>query len=658
MFKNLLIVNRGEIACRIIKTAKRLGITCFTLASDADKNALHTQMSDHTIRLYGNEALETYLDQDKIIDLAKKYSINAVHPGYGFLSENANFARACGDEGITFIGPDPKTIEDMGSKAQAKRIMQQSGIKTIPGYQGEDQTDSRLVTECQTIGFPVIIKPSAGGGGKGMRIVNSVDDIKQQLTAIRREAKNSFGDDHLILEKYITSPRHIEVQIFGDKHGNIVHLFERECSLQRRYQKIIEEAPCANLSDDIRNQIYATAIQAAKNVNYIGAGTVEFLYDESNNDFYFMEMNTRLQVEHPVTEMITSIDLVEWQTRIALGEKLPLYQADIHKTGHAIEARLYAENPSNEFLPSTGKISYLHFPAENQHCRIDHGIQAQDTISIYYDPMVAKIISYGSNRDEAINFIHTALNNSHIEGVKSNLNFLSNIVKNDAFKSNHIDTQFIDKNIEKLIASEANPEHIPLLFASFIHLYKNNTGKMPWQTNDSWRLNHNAEEVLSLIWQDKTYQIKITHHKNSYLIETPFGRSEISGHINQQEVILHLDSKETHHAHLINHTSPCFFVYDDKQFIFHLINFYENLELSGTETGDPVAPMPGKVIEVLVADGNSVNVGDPLMILEAMKMEHVIKADRNGVVKRIMFKINDLVQEGDILVHIDIAEAS
>ena len=451
MPRKILIANRGEIACRIARTARRMDIGTVSVHSEADKDALHVQNTDETVCIGGTHARDSYLNIDSILDAARQTGADAIHPGYGFLSENGEFARRCGEAGLVFIGPPPSAIQTMGSKSRAKALMERADVPLVPGYHGDDQAPQRLEREADRIGYPLLIKASAGGGGKGMRRVDDADAFEAALQSCKREAEKAFGNDHVLLEKYIQHPRHIEIQIFADAHDNFVHLFERDCSVQRRHQKVIEEAPAPGMIAERRLAMGAAAIRAAKAVGYIGAGTVEFIVEPDGN-FYFMEMNTRLQVEHPVTEMITGVDLVEWQIRVARGEGLPLAQEQLGIRGHAIEARIYAENPAKHFFPSTGPLNVLKLPDDVQGVRVDSGVQQGDVVSPYYDPMLAKLIAWGEDRNEAIDRLIRGLQACRIEGIHSNVGFLTRLAECPSFRHANLDTNLIERERAFLFA--------------------------------------------------------------------------------------------------------------------------------------------------------------------------------------------------------------
>ncbi|MCW8997807.1 MAG: acetyl-CoA carboxylase biotin carboxylase subunit, partial [Kangiellaceae bacterium] len=492
----LLIANRGEIACRIIRTAQRMGIECVAVYSDADKNAQHVKLADEAWYIGESPAKDSYLKADTILEIAKKSGANGIHPGYGFLSENAEFAQKCSDNNVIFVGPPVGAIEAMGSKSEAKSIMQNAGVPLVQGYHGDDQSESLLQQEADKIGYPLLIKATAGGGGKGMRVVESSSDFIDALNSCKREAISSFGDDQVLIEKYLTKPRHVEIQVFADNQGNAVHLFERDCSVQRRHQKVIEEAPAPGLTSETREAMGQVAIKAAQAIGYSGAGTVEFLYDEDGS-FYFMEMNTRLQVEHPVTEMITGLDLVEWQITVANGLDLPLLQDQLSINGHAFEARIYAEDPNNDFLPATGNISYMGLPVTNANVRVDSGIVSGDTVSVYYDPMIAKLIVWDKDRNSALARLRGALSDFHVAGLTTNIEFLHQLASNDAFIKADLDTHFLDKHGEELTTADQSLSNDILAVASLFVMLRQSEAHTadgedpysPWNTTSGWRLN-------------------------------------------------------------------------------------------------------------------------------------------------------------------------
>ena len=508
MFEKILIANRGEIACRVIKTARKLGIRSVAVYSDADRNALHVTMADEAVYIGAAPSRDSYLVGDKIIAAAKQTGAQAIHPGYGFLSENASFCRQCGNENIVFIGPPPESIEAMGSKAAAKTLMEAANVPLVPGYHGKDQSPALLKKSADDMGYPVLLKAVAGGGGKGMRQVWSAAEFDDALAAAKREASSSFGNDDMLVEKYLTRPRHVEVQVFCDSHGDGVYLFERDCSIQRRHQKVIEEAPAPNMPDGLREKMGEAAVRAAQAINYVGAGTVEFLLDEDGS-FYFMEMNTRLQVEHPVTEMITREDLVEWQLRVASGQPLPKSQQQLTITGHAFEARVYAEDPDNDFLPVTGNLHFLRPPAESAHVRVDTGVIQGDDVSIYYDPMIAKLIVWDENRDRALARLARALSEYRIRGVVTNIPFLYNLATSEPFKQVELDTGFIEKHRQAIFreTSDKADQLIPLACLFLMlerqrlarHAHANCDTNSPWNAVNGWRLNAPAAHPVEII---------------------------------------------------------------------------------------------------------------------------------------------------------------
>mgnify|MGYP003115248036 CR=1 FL=1 len=598
MISKLLIANRGEIACRIIRTARDMGIATVAVYSDADARALHVRSADEAVHIGPSPAAESYLVGEKIIAAAKQTGAQAIHPGYGFLSENAGFAQAVIDAGLIWVGPKPSSIEAMGLKDAAKRLMRAAGVPVTPGYEGEDQSVKRLKSEADAIGYPVLIKAVAGGGGKGMRKVDSAEDFLSSLESCRREAKASFGNDDVILEKWITSPRHIEVQVFGDSRGNVVHLFERDCSLQRRHQKVIEEAPAPGMDEATRQDICAAAVRAAKAVDYESAGTIEFIADASEglraDRIFFMEMNTRLQVEHPVTEEITGVDLVEWQLRVASGEPIPLKQEELSINGHAIEARLYAEDPNGGFLPSTGRLDHFDLGTEG---RIETGVEEGDIISPFYDPMVAKLVVWGESRSEAIDQLADIAESVEIWPVKTNAAFIANCLREADFEGANLDTGFIAAKIETLVSSDEAGDAIWQSAADFVALADTE------QNEDlPIGLRLNAPSVLGAT----------LHHRG----ETRFisaaratTAADATGFVDPKHAVVFAGGQS---------------------FVFERQSRGSGAAAAGG--GAILAPMPGKVIAVDVADGDTVTAGQRLMVLEAMKMEHALTAPFGGTV--------------------------
>ena len=636
--KRLLIANRGEIACRIIGTAKTMGIETITLYSDADYQSLHVQMADITVNIGPAPATESYLDVNKIMAAALENKADAIHPGYGFLSENTQLATACQNNNILFIGPDAYAIQTMGSKSQAKALMSKANVPLVPGYHGEDQTNDTLISEARQVGFPLLIKAVYGGGGKGMRVVESEETLLEGLDSARREAQNAFGNNALLLERFVTSARHVEVQIFFDHHGNGVYLFDRDCSLQRRHQKVIEEAPAPGLSDSLRKTMGEAAVAAGAAINYRGAGTVEFLLEGEH--FYFMEMNTRLQVEHPVTEMVTGIDLVQWQLLIAAGESLPVSQEQLVCQGHAIEARIYAEDPYHDFLPASGRILSLDWPDISQHLRVDAGIQQGDSITSHYDPMVAKMIAYGETRQEAIKQLTSGLQQYQQAGVADNRDFLIHLLKQPDFMSAELTTHFVEQHpFDELSFMQQRQ----LLIAAALYQLHINGGSRIMSTNLT------SDSVVTLYLDNKAVRISIRKKGDSYQLIFPDGHSLASGHWYRKT------KGHTGTVSIQNKPVPCRTVpLPGQRLKVFLPDCSYELGLPGYNSGTAsngglTAPMNGTVTKVLVAEGESVEEGASLMIVEAMKMEHCIKAPDAGIVADILFHSGDRVEAGTTL---------
>jgi len=656
MFSKVLIANRGEIACRIISTLKRLGIKSVAVYSKPDLRAKHVRMADEAYSLGGFKSQESYLDIDKIINIAKKNNIDAIHPGYGFLSENYLFVEACEKNNIKFIGPKVEAIKIMGQKLESKNLLSKYNIPVIPGYSGDNQDEEFLLKQAVEIGFPVLIKASSGGGGKGMRLCVNKNNFIKDLQAAKREAKASFSNDIVILEKYISNPRHIEVQILFDNYKNGLYLFERDCSIQRRHQKVIEEAPFELFTDELRAQIGNTALEIGKAVDYRNAGTVEFLLD-SENKFYFMEMNTRLQVEHPVTEMITGIDLVELQLKVANDKKLEIEQKDPKIKGHAIEARLYAEDVNNNFMPAIGKIDFLKFPNNNiDEIRIDSGIDLHDDISMYYDPMLAKIITFGSNRSQAINKMQQALNSINILGVKNNIEFLKNIISNKNFAANKIDTSFIDSEIKNLVNKnkefDSNTQIALFLAVYYEYLIKYKNNKLfSWNSLGRFRLNYTDPFVFNFKYDNQEYLIYLNDSKSIITFDNKEYSLDLID-FDKTNISLEID-KILFKAVVAEHDSSVCVFFDGIQYIFEYLS-YNALEQNLQELSNSVvSPMPGTITSVKVKKGTEIKEGVDLLTLEAMKIEHTIKAVKSGVISAVFFKEGDIVAEGDELLVVD-----
>ena len=638
VFRKILIANRGEIACRVIRTARRLGIRTVAVYSDADRDALHVKQADEARRSGPPPVAESYLDIEAILAAAKATGAQAVHPGYGFLAENEDFAAACKKAGVVFIGPTPEAIAAMGDKSAAKRLMEKAGVPLVPGYHGENQDAAFLEKEAARIGFPVLIKPSAGGGGKGMRVVSEKAAFSAALEGAQREAKSSFGDARVLIERYLDRPRHIEMQVFGDAQGNVLHLFERDCSVQRRHQKVIEEAPAPGFSK--RNEMAVAAVAAAQAIQYTGAGTVEFIAEQDGR-FYFMEMNTRLQVEHPVTEMITGLDLVELQLRVAAGEPLPFTQDALRVNGHAIEARIYAEDPERDFLPSIGKLAHLRFP---EGARIDTGVAEGDEISPWYDPMIAKLIVHADTRAAALAKMASALRGTHIVGPATNVEFLLRICESKAFTGGEIDTGLIERHRAELLRPQGAVPAEVLAAAALAELAheekmaaegaaRSSDPFSPWHEVDGWRLNEESHHDLVFAGGDAEHRVRVAFRDDGRHVEID-GRA-----VEACKAPVVRDGRNWHVFH------------DGTRWTLTL---KDDLPDMGAEAaGTLAAPMPGRVIKLLVKEGASVTKGQPLLILEAMKMEHTIAAPADGTVKQIHYGEGDQVLEGAELLRVE-----
>jgi 3-methylcrotonyl-CoA carboxylase alpha subunit len=652
MMKTLLIANRGEIACRVARTARTMGIRTVAVFSDADAGALHVESCDAAVPIGPAPAAESYLRGDKIIEAARASGADAVHPGYGFLSENAGFAEACAEAGITFVGPPASAIQAMGSKAEAKALMEGAGVPLVPGYHGAGQDLPTLMAAADRIGFPVLLKASAGGGGRGMRVVEAPGDLEAAIGSAKRESAAAFGDDRLLIEKYLTRPRHIEVQVFADTHGDVVHLFERDCSVQRRHQKVLEEAPAPDLDPAIRATMGEAAVAAAKAIGYVGAGTVEFIMDATG--FYFMEMNTRLQVEHPVTELITGLDLVEWQLLVAGGERLPLSQGDIVESGHAFEARLYAEDPL-DFRPQTGRIGHLRFPGEP--ARVDTGVRQGDTVSIHYDPMIAKLIVHGRDRAEALGRLSTALAATEVGGLVTNQPFLSRLAAHPDFAAGDVHTGFIDLHAAALIPESVGVSARTLALVSLAtlarrsnqaraHAVASGDPTSPWHDVTGWRVNEAAIQTLVLDLSGERSTVQLRANTTGYEMMAPVAGPMIEGGINAAgRLVATVDGAAVSLGLAFEGDIITLFGPDGPV----VATCIDPLDAAGdmeADGGRLTAPMPGKIVSVHVNDGAFVTRGTPLLVLEAMKMEHTIAAPSDGTVVVIRYKAGDLVEEG------------
>lgn len=646
MFKKILIANRGEIACRIIKTARSMGIHTVAIYSSVDKDSLHVRSADSAYCVGDAPAKDSYLNITNIIRIAKECHAQAIHPGYGFLSENPEFARACNKAGIVFIGPSVEAMEAMASKQLAKQLLEKTNVPLTPGYHGKEQAEEELLTEAKKIGFPILLKAANGGGGKGMRAVYQESDFSAALAGAKRESMASFGDDTMIIEKLVLNPRHVEVQIMADNHGNVVHLFERDCSIQRRHQKIIEEAPAPNLSVSLRKKLAEAACEVARSIKYRGAGTVEFLV-EGSDQFYFMEMNTRLQVEHPVTEMITGLDLVAWQLKIAADEPLPLPQDQIKSHGHAIECRIYAEDPYHDFIPSIGQVQFLEEPF-GEGIRIDTGVQRESYITMYYDPMISKLIVWGANREEALSRLEQALSNYFIGGLKTNIPFLQTICRNHNFRNAELSTDFLSK--ENIQLPTVDKELALIMTVGFDYLNILNTLSDPllketfaWQSQISshwiWRYKDQDEVIDVFITPISNHYFKIhlfnqEHFINAYLIGNK----------------LRIETKLQNYHATVDNKKLLLTLYTSQGQITMERFSWENLGTSSTgHKGQLTAPMPATVVAILKNIGEKVKAGERLIVLEAMKMEHTIHAPTDGILSDIFYTVGAQVNEGEEL---------
>lgn len=667
MFDKILIANRGEIACRIIRTARRLGIRTVAVFSDADRSALHVEMADEAVHIGGAPVSESYLDGEKLIHAAQLTAADAVHPGYGFLSENPEFVEAVVAAGLCFIGPSSHAIRAMGLKDAAKTLMESAGVPVVPGYHGEAQDLVVLAGKANEIGFPVLIKARAGGGGKGMRLVEDPKDFADALSAAKREGEASFGDGRVLVEKFVSTPRHIEIQIFGDGFGNVVHLFERDCSLQRRHQKVIEEAPAPGMTDEMRAVMGAAAVQAGKTIGYSGAGTVEFIVDSSDglspDRFYFMEMNTRLQVEHPVTEMITGLDLVEWQLRVASGEALPLSQAELSINGWSFEARLYAENAQKGFLPATGKLDYLRFPENG--ARIDSGVRQGDEITPFYDPMIAKIVTHGPDRDVALKRMNSALAQTNVVGTTTNIAFLGALCRHEGFARGEVDTGLIERALPQLNAT-APPTQQLVAVAALACLGLDRTAddqSDPFSTLGLWSHWLPAKRVVHLAFDETLLALAVIRlSERQWTIEGYQTSSDAF-----EPVTLDLLSARAGEITIeiegVISTFRCVHN-EDRLLIAGLEESFTYImpDMTGEDVEDAgasdrvFAPMPGLVKQVNVRAGQSVESGKALIIMEAMKMEITLSAPRDGIVAEIVIADGDQVSDGDMLLLLEPAD--
>ncbi|MBK8889982.1 MAG: acetyl/propionyl/methylcrotonyl-CoA carboxylase subunit alpha [Dechloromonas sp.] len=672
MFTKVLIANRGEIACRVIKTARRMGIRTVAVYSDADANARHVRLAEEAVLLGPAAARESYLVAEKIVEACRRTGAQAVHPGYGFLSENADFAEALAANGIAFIGPPASAIRAMGSKSEAKKLMGNAGVPLTPGYHGDDQTPALLHREADAIGYPVLIKAAAGGGGKGMRLVERTEDFPDALASCKREAASSFGNEHVLIEKYVTKPRHIEIQVFADTRGNCVYLFERDCSVQRRHQKVLEEAPAPGMTPERRRQMGEAAVAAARAVGYVGAGTVEFIANQDGS-FYFMEMNTRLQVEHPVTEMITGQDLVEWQLRVAAGQPLPLAQEQLQVRGHALEARIYAEDAGKGFLPSTGKLIRLRAPAESLNVRVDSGVEEGDEITPFYDPMIAKLIVWDEHRDAALARMRKALADYQVAGVTTNIDFLSRLVACPAFAGADLDTGLIERQKTFLFpATQAVPYDALLVATVGELLWEQHKAGLaakssgdpwsPWHARDGWRMNLSAARIIGFRDGESLVEAQVRYQRDQWQI-TINGRTALARgrKLEGDRIAVEFDDRRLIASVVVPQGDFLRGTVDDKRSVFLQGSTYSLLrddplhlvEAGGAHGGGLTAPMPGKVVALLAQPGQKVEKGAPLLILEAMKMEHTITAPAAGTIKTFCYAAGEQVGDGAALVEFE-----
>jgi len=672
-FNKILIANRGEIACRVIRTARAMGIRTVAVYSDADRDAMHVAMADEAVHIGAAPSRESYLVYERVIEAAKRTGADAIHPGYGFLSENADFCQACIDNDIVFIGPPIGAIKAMGSKSAAKTIMQDAAVPLVPGYHGDDQDREIIRQASDDMGYPVLLKAVAGGGGKGMRQVWSAEEFDEAFDAAKREAMNGFGNDDMLVEKYLTQPRHVEIQVFCDKQGNAVYLFERDCTVQRRHQKVIEEAPAPGMTEALRAQMGEAAIRAAQAIDYEGAGTVEFLLDV-DGAFYFMEMNTRLQVEHPVTEMITGQDLVEWQLRVAAGEPLPLKQEELTLSGHAFEARIYAEDPANDFLPVTGNLAFLQTPEPSAHVRIDTGVRQGDDVSVYYDPMIAKLIVWDEDRDKALQRLTKALKQYRISGMTTNIDFLYNLANSAPFKDCDLDTGFIEKHHDAIFHDRQQDlaKDLPLVALYLVlaqaqaqHARSQHAidATSPWNNSSAWRVNEAHVHHFSVALHNQEHSVSvetIAHGSEQHYAISAGGKTvEAHGTLSGSELSATLD------GHLMRASIADYQDSQGDRYSLYTQDSALSFSLVKPDLGDTdgdangaglAAPMNGTMVTLLVAAGSSVKKDAPLLIMEAMKMEHTIRAPADGKVVEFYYQAGDLVDGGAELINFEVSE--
>ena len=670
MFNKILIANRGEIACRVAATARRMAIRTVAVYSDADAHAKHVAACDESVHIGGNAPKDSYLRWERIIEAALATGAQAIHPGYGFLSENEDFARACAEAGLVFIGPPPSALKDMGLKAESKQLMERAGVPLVPGYHGANQDTALLQAEADRIGYPVLIKASAGGGGKGMRAVDKAEDFLAALASCQREAKNSFGDEAVLIEKYVQRPRHIEIQVFGDTHGNCVYLFERDCSVQRRHQKVLEEAPAPGMTESLRRQMGEAAVAAARAVHYVGAGTVEFIVEQPGGyerpdemKFYFMEMNTRLQVEHPVTEAITGLDLVEWQLRVASGEPLPLAQDDLRIHGHAIEARICAENPDKDFLPATGTLHVYRKPAHRAFevgpTRVDDGVREGDAISPFYDSMIAKLIVHGDTREQALGLLDAALAQTHIVGVQTNVQFLRRVLATPSFSQARLDTALIEREQARLFNQDPLGVELAVAAAAAHAVLgeRASEGSDPFSRRDGFRSHGVASRRIDYDYQGQGVVAKLRYLDDGPSLQVgdaPAAALDFTAQGEGADAPIDVRYNGRRQVLRVYRRGDVLHIFGDAGAT--QVAELDPLASAGEGTGEGgrlTAPMPGKVVSIAVKAGDKVSKGQPLAVMEAMKMEHTIAAPKDGVVGEVLYGPGDQVAEGAELLRLE-----
>ena len=663
MFSKILIANRGEIACRVIRTCRRLGIRTVAVYSEADADAQHVRQADEAYLIGGPRPADSYLRGDAVIAAAREAGAEAIHPGYGFLSENADFADAVAAAGLVFIGPSGASMRKMGSKAGAKELMAAAGVPVVPGYTGEDQSPNTLAREAARIGFPLMIKAAHGGGGKGMRVVHRLEDFIAQLESCQREAANAFGRDRVLLERYVASPRHIEIQVFADAHGHTLHLNERECSAQRRYQKVLEESPSPFLTPALRAAMGDAAVKAAQAIDYVNAGTVEFIVDP-DGQFYFMEINTRLQVEHPVTELVTGLDLVEWQLRVAASEALPLAQEDIRQRGHAIEVRLYAEDPEAGFLPGSGRLERLALPEASPGVRIDAGVVEGDTVTIFYDPMIAKLIVHGADRMEALARLRDALARCDIAGPKSNIAFLERLARHPTVTGGWIDTGYLDRHLDEFMPapSLASTQQVALVAAELLwqeararaQAGDGDEPDSPWAIADGWRLGHAGARPLAFAHLGQTWTALAHGHGGRYRIELADEVHEVEDARLTGDLLGLRIHGQARRFRILRHGNRLTLHDGEQRTAVETVPAYRRTDMAeASGSGKIVAPMPGRVVLVKARPGDEVVAGQELLVMEAMKMELAVKASRDGVVADVRAAAGDFVEADTVLVALE-----